>query len=194
LIIDVLDILAQKNWLHFVRDGVDNDKLIQRLDPKLSAQHARIMLALGTTKNQHIWTHSFKYFIRSPWLSYIQHPIKVTTIEEKHYINRLITKFLTIEENRSEEIDNKWELSPLFWMIITQPELMDNLIDPFNLNLQLNEQFNKLEYNQQSEFLQRMSMLVSNLNILTLLRRHFQLANKLSQVFFFLKEDRVPRS
>lgn len=180
--IEILDILVLRNWLHLIGDQLDKDMLLQRLEPKRSAQHSRLILALGMTENQQIWSHSFKCFIRSQWLSLIQHPIQLNTIEERHSMGRLITKFLSFGGNRLDESDNRWESLPLLWMLITQPQLIKQIIDPFTLNLLLNEQFHNITHNQQTEFIQRLLMLVSNLDTLIVLRRHFQLINKLPQV------------
>lgn len=184
---DAVDILIAKEWIHNIEVQLNKTKLVERLDPKSSAQHARLMIALNLTENQQIWTHSFKHFIKSPSLYLIKHQLQFSTIDEKHTISRLISKFLAFGEDRFDHKDEgKWETSCLMWMLFTQPLLLTQLIDPFNLNLLLNEQFRKIGPNQQAEFFSRISMLITNLDTLTVVRKHFHLSTKLSQASFFV--------
>ncbi|KAI6182416.1 hypothetical protein M3Y97_00378000 [Aphelenchoides bicaudatus] len=191
LAIELMEVLHIRNWNRHIAHKLDQSKLFERLEPRTSSQHTRLLLAYGLTENQRIWTHSFKHFIRSPWLYFVEHPLLFSTVEERHVGNRLINKFISFGEDRFGSTENKWEHSCLMWMLVTQPFLISQLVDPFDLTLQLNEQFQKISQNQQSDFLQRISMLVSNLDTLVKLRKHFSLTTKLPQMVSISNDNKI---
>jgi hypothetical protein len=155
-----LEILETIYWAIDER-SLDLKKLLERLDPKM---HSRLILVMGLSRQPDVWKASVKNLIQSKWLYLVEHPLE---FEDKRVATRLLARFLTSHETN----DNRLEC--FYWMLIMQSSELNDLVQL------IDEQLRQVN----PRFLQKLSMLLCNLDVLVVLRKSLALNNKLGQVF-----------